>query len=472
MKLITLDFLLKATGGQALATAQTQFSGIGTDSRSDLRNQIFIALVGETFDGHAFLEGAIAGGAAALLIHDRSKMEKLPSGITVVLVQDTLLAMQKLAQAVRRQSPALLIGLTGSNGKTTTKEFMASLFGGFRSVHYSKGSFNNHWGVPMTLLQLESQHEIGIIEMGMNHAGELTELVRVAEPDVVLCTMVGRAHIEHFGSVEKIAEAKEEIYEAANPEATRIYNLDDEWVSQMHRRAHQRFPKARVMTFSSDQEAAADVNLNLVKVGMRAMTVEGRIGGQRGSAEVQVFGTQNLVNLMAAATAGLAAGLSPDQIWKGLTSCKTSWGRNQFVKLRSGAEMIFDAYNANPDSMAALLGNMKLVQTRGRKVGVFGQMLELGSDSAHFHEEIASQAAGSGFDQIFFIGADEAAFLRGLKKAGFTGVIHSGRDYSAQMGQELASFLRPDDVVVVKGSRGTKLERFVEPCDPLDFGKK
>ncbi|MBX3039175.1 MAG: UDP-N-acetylmuramoyl-tripeptide--D-alanyl-D-alanine ligase [Bdellovibrionaceae bacterium] len=468
---LSLDFILKATGGKLLSEKAKSFRGVGTDSRADLSGQIFVALAGENFDGHGFLAAAVEKGASALLVHDESKVGALGDRATVIRVPDTLKALQAMGRAVRLQSKALVIGLTGSNGKTTTKEFIAATLAPFKKVHASKGSFNNHWGVPFTLLQLEPEKEVAVIEMGMNHAGEITELVSIAEPDVVLCTMVGRAHVEHFGSIEKIAAAKEEIYETAKPEAIRIYNLDNPWTKKMFEKASQRFPRSRLLTFSS-VEAGADVLLRIARLGMREMVIEGQIAGEVGRVEVQVFGAQNLVNLMAAAAAGLAAGLKPAQIWQGLAECRTAWGRNQFVRLKSGAEMIFDAYNANPDSMAALLDNMKLLESKGKKIGVFGQMLELGETSPQLHEELARHAGVAGFDQLFFIGADEKSFRQGLEGVGYKGELHTGRDYSDSLGKTLAGSLKPDDIVVVKGSRGTKLERFVEPCEPLDFGKK
>lgn len=467
-----LNWLLKATGGTALSTVKTDFAAIGTDSRADLTGRLFVALKGDAFDAHDFTKGAAEKGAAGLLVHRLTpEIEALKAKTTVVKVDDTLRALQAMGRQARRDSGATVIGLTGSNGKTTTKEFIAALIAPFRRTHYSKGSFNNHWGVPFTLLEIPPATEIAVVEMGMNHAGEITDLVNIAEPDVVLCTMVGRAHVEHFGSVEKIAAAKEEIYEAAKPGAVRIYNLDNEWTRRMHAKAAARFPSARVLTFSSE-DAKADVRFQLESLTMRDLVLRGTIAGEEGSARVAVFGSQNLTNLMAAAAAGLAAGLKPAEVWRGLAHCRTAWGRNQFVRLKSGAEMIFDAYNANPDSMTALLDNMKLIRADGRKVGVFGQMKELGDQSPKYHEEIGRRAGVSGFDEIFFVGPDRAAFAKGLKESGFAGPIHLGEDYSDHLGTVLAAGLNGGDVVLVKGSRGMKLERFVAPCEPLDFTAK
>jgi UDP-N-acetylmuramoyl-tripeptide--D-alanyl-D-alanine ligase len=472
MRAFTLDQILKITGGEVLSRNTDRFTGIGTDTRADLKGQLFIALKGESFDAHQFLAKGAAQGAAGILIHEETpELASFKNTTTVIKVKDTLKALQALGRWARRESVAKVVALTGSNGKTTTKEFIASLIAPFRDVHYSKGSFNNHWGVPFTLLQLDPKKEVAVVEMGMNHAGEITELVHIAEPDIVLCTMVGRAHIEYFGSIEKIAEAKEEIYESAKPDATRIYSLESELTRAMLEKGRKKFPLAKIMTFSST-DSKADVHLKIASLSMREIEVRGHIGGIEGQARIPVFGAQNLVNLMAAASAGLAVGLTPAEVWQGLLECRTAWGRNQFVKLRSGAEMIFDAYNANPDSMKALLQNMTLLKTSGRKIGVFGQMRELGAQSASFHEEIAGLAGKSGFDLIFFIGEDREAFDRGVHASGFPGTLVSALDYSDEMGNRLAKNLQAGDFVVVKGSRGTKLERFVTPCEPLDFSAK
>lgn len=462
----------RATGAKVLSLKEKNFAGIGTDTRADLTNQFFIALKGEAFDAHQFLDKAVQQGAAGLLVHEENELvKKLQGQVTILLVPDTLKALQQLGTWARRQSKAKILGITGSNGKTTTKEFAAALIGSALDVHYNKGSFNNHWGVPFTLLQLPVHKDVAIIEMGMNHAGELTELVHIAEPDVVVCTMVGRAHMEFFGTIEKVAEAKEEIYEAASKNTLRIFNLDNKQTHNMYVKAREKYDHARLMTFSAE-DPRADVHLSITSMSMSELFVKGVIGGKEGSAAVQVFGAQNLTNLMAAAALGLAAGMTPDQVWKGLPECRTNWGRNQLVHLKSGAQMIFDAYNANPDSMKALIDNMKLLTVPGRKVGVFGQMRELGSSSPELHEELGTWVGQVGFDKVYFIGDDHASFARGLEKAGFKNPAVVKADFMESSGTDLAQFLKAGDIAVVKASRGTKLERFVFPCEPLDFAEK
>lgn len=469
MRTMELKDVLAATKGQTLSEVSQKFQGIGTDTRQSLQGQLFIALKGESFDAHNFVDKAVAQGAAGVLVHEKSPMiDSLKSKTTVILVPDTLKALQNLGNWARKSAKASIIGITGSNGKTTTKEFTAAVIESFKSVHYSKGSFNNHWGVPFTLLQLDPQKEVAVVEMGMNHAGEITELVQIAEPDVVCCTMVGRAHIEHFGSIEKIAQAKEEIYEAGSPTATRVYNLDSPLTHKMYEKAQTKFPQAKLVTFSS-LDPKADVYLKLEAMGLRSLTVSGHILDEDGEVTVPVFGAQNLTNLMAAAAIGIATGLDPEQVWLGLGHCKTIWGRNQLLDLKSGAQMIFDGYNANPDSMKALLDNVKILKPQGRKIGVFGEMLEMGALASTLHEELGELVGKSGFDKVYFIGASHGAFTAGLKKSGYKNAAHVAGDFKDETAREFASDLRPGDMAMVKGSRGMKLERFVLPCEPKDF---
>jgi UDP-N-acetylmuramoyl-tripeptide--D-alanyl-D-alanine ligase len=472
----TLHQVLEWTQGKiqnsALHTLEMDFSfsGIGTDTRKNLSGKLFVALKGDQFDGHDFLLQAEKAGAAAALVH------QIPSAATslqipVVVVVDSLVGLQSLSHHYRLQSKALILAITGSNGKTTSKEFAAAIIGAHKKVHYSQGSFNNHWGVPFTLLDIQPQIEVAVVEMGMNHSGEIKDLVQIAEPDVVVCTTVGRAHIENFGSVAGIAAAKEEIYIHAPATTQRIFNLDNPWTEKMHSKAAKQYPKARLWTFSAENKQA-DVFFKIEKLSMQSLTLSGSIQGQSGQVEVPVFGEQNLCNLMVAAALALAVGLSPEQIWSSLPLCKTNWGRNQLVKVASGAEVIFDGYNANPDSMAALLKNMRLLKNSGQKIGVFGQMLELGDIAKAAHQELAVQAVAAGLQRIYFIGALAEVFKETLLENNFAGSVWAENEFSTAMADDLKKHLLTNDIAVIKGSRGMKMERFLLACEPLDFSTK
>jgi UDP-N-acetylmuramoyl-tripeptide--D-alanyl-D-alanine ligase len=473
MKKISLSDVVAATQGRLLSTCAQSFQGVGSDTRVDLKGQLFFALKGEAFDAHRFLAKAVEQGAAGLIVHEETaELHALKDKVTVILVSDTLRALQDLAHFERKKSSSLIVGITGSNGKTTSKEFAGAVISSVRKVHLPKGSFNNHWGVPFTLLAEPEGSQVSLIEMGMNHAGEIQLLCEIAEPDVVVVSMVGRAHIEHFGRIEKIAEAKEEIYRFAKPEAVRIYNLDNEWTAKMHQQAKSHYPKARrILTFSSAQ-SSADVFFQIQELTMSSISIRGSIAGVAGESVVPVFGEQNLTNLMVAASCALAAGLSPKEIWSALSRCKTNWGRNQLVHLQNGAELLFDAYNANPDSMKALLGNVKLLKTKGKKIGVFAQMLELGELSSSLHQELGEWVGRAGFDDVWFYGADSVAFERGIRSSNFSKNLIVSRSYEDSLASQVASVINPLDTVLVKGSRGMKLERFVMACKPVDFSLK
>lgn len=470
MKKIDLSTVVRATDAKVFSTFEKTFDGIGTDTRKDLHGQLFIALKGEAFDAHDYLDKAVAAGAKALLVHRFPEhLEKLRAQVTILVVKDTLLALQQIAHFVRRVNSASVIAITGSNGKTTSKEFSAAVIGSRKKVHYSKGSFNNHWGLPFSILEQPETAEVAILEMGMNHAGEIKRLCEIAEPDIVVCSVVGRAHIEHFDSkIENIAQAKEEIYEHAPAAARRIYNLDNPWTQKMFLRSRQNFPKAdRILSFSQ-MNPKADVFLQIESMSMSELVVKGRILNQQGEAVVQVFGAHNLTNLMVAASVAIAVGLTPEEVWKGLSACKTNWGRNQLLKTKSGAEILFDGYNANPDSVSALLDNLMSVSAAS-KIGVFAEMLELGESSPAAHREIGEKAGASGLDSIWFYGPHFADFEAGVKAAGFAKNLICTQQYDEKVAEQISQQLKAGALAVVKGSRGMKLEKFVLACHPENF---
>ncbi len=467
-----LQLIAQWTKGEIISSHETKFSEIGTDTRKDLTGQVFIALKGDHYDAHQYLDQAVAKGASALIVHELpEKFQNLKENVSVIMVKDTLAALQQFAHHYRKSLATKIIGITGSNGKTTTKEFTAQILGTYRKTHYSQGSFNNHWGVPMTLLQIPIDADFAVVEMGMNHAGEITQLVQIAEPDIVVCTMVGTAHLEFFGNQKNIALAKSEIYLHSKPDAVRIFNQDQELTYDMMLPVTKAHPSSRMLTFS-EVHNEADVHFKIEELTMRGMKISGFIAGEKGEAKIPIFGKQNLTNLMAAATIAHACKLNPEQIWKALPFCRTAWGRNQFIETKNGAEILFDGYNANPDSMKALLENIPLLKTAGNKIGVFGQMKELGAAAPEGHREIGALAAQAGFKQIYFIGEDHLYFSDGLAKSNYAGEVFIKPTFDSTLGEKLKSSLHPHDIVVIKGSRGAGTERFVEYCEPLHWTHK
>lgn len=467
-----LNELVTATNGKILSSIKTEFAGIGTDTRKDLSNQIFWVLKGENFDAHNFLLQAVDKGAVALVVEslpDNSK--QLLQQVSILQVKDVLRALQDYAHFMRKKSRAKVIGITGSNGKTSCKEFTHAILNDYRRVHSNKGSFNNHFGLPMNLLAASEDSEIILAEMGMNHYHEIQRLCEIAEPDIVVCTMVGRAHIEHFGSIDNIAKAKREIYDFAPASATRIFNLDNPWTQKMFEQNQNK--QSQILRFSNKANINSDVNLRVVDMSLHSLTIQGHIAGVESKVTVPVFGEQNIVNLSAAAAISLAAGLNPDQIWQGLKNCKTAWGRNQLIQTKSGAEILFDAYNANPDSMSALLKNLKHQGfSKRRKFAVLAEMLELGSFAEKEHYELGRAVAEAGFEGVYFYGLSFEHFQRGMLDHGFQKNLKVSAVYEESLATEVVNMLSQEDLVLVKGSRGMKLERFVRLASPLRFEEK
>lgn len=469
---LSLAQVLEATGGRAISTVEKKFIGVGTDTRSNLDKQIFFALKGENFDAHDFLSQAVSSRAKCLVIHDETDIvEKLKDHVTIVRVNDTLRALQDLAKYWRRSISAKIFAVTGSNGKTTTKEFAAAILSAQFKVHYSKGSYNNHWGVPLTLLGISRFHEVAIIEMGMNHPGELTQLSKIAEPDVVLCTTVARAHIGNFGdSIQAIADAKEEIY-LANPKAIKIFNYDNEYTLKMFERVSKLQGTEKTMAFSSFA-AGSEVSLRATHMDLSGIQVIGHIAGVKGEAVVPIFGRQNVVNLMAAASMALVMKMKPEYIWANLSRCRAEWGRNQIVELDNGIQILFDAYNANPDSMSALIKSVFEIQVAegGCKVAVLGEMLELGEQTEKYHKELGELVGETDIDMIWFMGPSYKAFQIGVQNSGKQKDLIVSENFDPKIADKLLSLISPRDIVVLKGSRGMRLERVVQAWSPK-FGR-
>lgn len=479
-----VDGKLQMIGGGGLNDAA--FKGIGTDTRVDLSGLLFFALKGDAHDAHLFLKAAVDKKTAGLVIHRElttdelagceSKARETGMPIAVIVVKDTLVALQELSRHWRHKCRAMILGITGTNGKTSTKEFTAALLATRFNVQYSKGSFNNHWGVPISLLSVNPDHDVAVIEMGMNHPGELKTLSRLVDADAVVCTMVGRGHLEGVGSIEGVAAAKSEIYEFAPRTATFIFNLDNEYTAGMMGRFA--VDGRRIITFGegagSNGGGAGDVSFHVTSMTADHLTLEGDIKGVEGTAVVPVFGQHNVTNLMAAASLALVAGMSPQEIWKALPNCRSAWGRNQWVQLKSGARVLFDGYNANPESMSAAIENSRLMLLSGafsRGFAILGEMREMGEHAAVVHEELGKTLRTAGFKEVLFIGPSFESVRRGfgLVEGVTTQFVSS---YNPALAIGLRSNMKPGDYLLIKGSRGMSLEVFLEALEPLDFQKK
>jgi UDP-N-acetylmuramoyl-tripeptide--D-alanyl-D-alanine ligase len=472
---ISLQEILTATNGVLKATPRLEtYKGVGTDTRVDLTNKIFFPLKGENFDAHDFLDKAIEQKASLLIVHRISENEIMKFsklGVGVVFVDDTLTALQNLGRFRRRQSQAKIVAITGSNGKTSSKEFTSHLIGGASlKVHCNEGSFNNHWGVPLTLIDIQPDHQVVISEMGMNHPGELTELVHIGEPDILVCTTVGRAHLEGLGTIEGVARAKEELYLASSSKATRIFNFDNEWTLKMFAHSKKLFPDAPYFTFSEDSKKNpnVDVCLKVNSMTLDGLEIEGQIAGVSGKTFVPVFGKHNITNLMVAASCALALKISPQDIWKNLKLCKSAWGRNQIFLLKSGSQVLFDGYNANPDSMRALFENLKLLHKR--KFAILGEMKEQGDKASPLHFELGVLAKKVGFEWVWFLGDHFKDFEQGFNsdEDSKNQKLYTDLNFDTQNQdtmihyKEFVKKVGTSDLIAIKGSRGMKLERVLD----------
>jgi len=458
---LTVDEILNITKGTLLKKQDSFVYGTSIDSRTIKKGDLFFAIQGENFDGHDFIKNVKEAGAACAIV---SKKIPMPEGLTLILVPDTIKALQEIAMFWRSSHPFKIVGITGSNGKTTTKFFSEAILKTQFQVFAAQKSFNNHIGVPLTLLSLQPETQVGLIEIGMNHPGEIAALTKIADPDISLVTTVGRAHLMDFGKIEGIAKEKSDIYRAAKKQNIKIFNLDNFETKKMS----QEFSLGSNLTFST-QDTSADIFFELEEMTLDFLKIKGRIKDVHGEQKIFVFGQQNVTNLMAASAIALACGMSPQKIWQALPHCKTVWGRNQHVELSSGAHLIFDGYNANPDSMKMLLENLEKISVEGKKIVILGDMLEMGKQSESLHEELGKLVGNKSFDVVWFLGQFSQAFKKGIEASSFSKTLFISNGYEESLAVKVANMIHKSDILVMKGSRGARLERLVTHFSPRDF---
>jgi UDP-N-acetylmuramoyl-tripeptide--D-alanyl-D-alanine ligase len=461
---LTSNTVCEATQGRLIQQGAQEFLGLTTDTRKENEGMLFFPLKGERFDGHDYIEQAISSGATGVVVEKRAvSSAKKSSEITIIEVDDSLVALQSLANWWRKNSSARVVAITGSNGKTTTKDFASTILNAHYRVCSTKGNLNNHFGLPLSLLNLKSSHQIGIFEIGMNHPGEIAHLTPVADPDIVVVTNVGAAHLEGVGSLEGVAKEKAAIYQSARSDAIHIYNLDNEWTQKMYEEAKENH---KCVTFSS-QTDEADVFLKEMSAGIDFIEIGGRILQEPGRESIPIFGRHNLSNLMAASAIAVACGMEADSVWKVLPECRTAWGRNQLLQMESGTKVLFDGYNANPDSFDAFFDNISRLNITGKKYAIIGDMFELGEGAKDAHRELGKTAANQKFSTIWYIGDCREAFREGLLSVGYTGVLEKGDEKTEEIVSRWLKKLSSDDYVFCKASRGIGIETILKQfgCD-------
>jgi UDP-N-acetylmuramoyl-tripeptide--D-alanyl-D-alanine ligase len=450
---LTAAIVANAAGGRLRqGRADQVIAGFTTDSRHIVPGQLFIALRGERFDGATFAAASLKSGACGVLVPAATSVDA-PEDAIVIEAPDTLLALQNLGQYVRRQSGAQVVAITGSAGKTSTKEATADFLSTRYTVYRNAGNLNNHIGLPLSLLDLASRPEIAVVELGMNHAGEIRRLVELSEPEVRVWTNVGDAHVGFFGSVEAIADAKAEVLEGASPTTRLVANADDALVM-----AHaDRFPGITT-TFGVSEDAdvrAVDVEDDGVRgTSARLETPAGAV-----PLRVPLAGRGPLLNVLAAAAVALAFDIPLDQIASRAASLTAAPRRGQVIELGRGVTLVDDSYNSSPAALSGALDALAAATPEGRRIAALGEMRELGDLSIGLHEESGRRAVDAGVELLIAVGGDSAKALADAAIA--SGLAPERVSYfttSTDAADAVAALLAPGDVVLVKGSRGTRMD--------------
>lgn len=453
MNSLTLSTIAEWSGGELLAgDPQAQVDSVCIDSRQIVPHQLFVAIRGERFDGHDFLAQVEEAGAAAVLI-ERSKLDAA-KGLTragIIVVEDSLLGIQRLAKAYRASLPIRIVGITGSNGKTSTKDLLTAILGTAGNVFSTRGNLNNHLGVPLTLLSLDSSHQFGVVEMGMNHFGEIAPLVDMAKPQAGIITNIGVAHIEHMESRAGIAQEKGVLLEHLDSSSFAVIPAEDDFAQDLASRT-----SAKVIFAGIDAGQVQARDLRATLNGTHFVLDFGE--GDAVDVELPILGRHMVQNATLAAAVAQSFGISSDSIAEALKSIVLTHGRLQMKEVE-GVLFVDDSYNANPDSMKAALKTLAELDRPGRKIAVLGRMGELGVHAEDNHREIGQVADQLHLDALFSVGHEHAALISDtLKKQGSlveTAHFSSHEEAAAY----LKKWLKKGDTVLLKGSRSTAMEK-------------
>ncbi|MCE5265634.1 MAG: UDP-N-acetylmuramoyl-tripeptide--D-alanyl-D-alanine ligase [Deltaproteobacteria bacterium] len=452
---LSADEILKATGGIPLRGGSGwSCRGVSTDTRTLAAGNLFVALSGENFDGHEWLPQAAERGAAGLLIRtvDSGKLAAVPKEVPAIGVPDTMQALGDIARDWRRRFPLPVVAITGSSGKTTTKEMIAAIAGRKRRVLKTEGNLNNQIGLPLTLLRLHGKHELAIVEMGTNSPGEIAALASIAQPDVGVITNIGPAHLAGLGSLAAIRKEKGALFETMAGRGTAIVNRDDPAIVLLA----EQWPGERV-TFGFGPGAL---------VTARKMETAGPEGVHfrlvTDGAEIPVFlhapGSHNEMNALAAAATVWALGFGRDEIAAGLATFRPMSGRSEIRRLGNGAYLIIDAYNANPASVREAIMTLRGLRESGDAVAILGDMLELGAQSAALHGEIGELIAEAGIRDLFLKGSLTEAVAAGAIRRGFPAERITFFKEPEEVVSALRTRLKRGDWILIKGSRKMKME--------------
>ena len=455
-----LEDLLEATGGELLTKGNENcFLGISTDSRTLRPGQLFVALVGENFDGHQFVEKAASSGAAGVVValEEVGELDVPALQVPVIGVTDTLRAFGDLASFWRGRYSIPVVAITGSNGKTTTKEMVAAILSRSWKVLKNQGTFNNLVGVPLSLLQLDATHEAAVVELGMNQPGEIERLTEIVQPSLGMITNIQSAHLEGLGDLDSIQAAKGALFAGMANTGTIVVNRDDPRVSNEARRF-------------SGRQVGFSVKGNPAEVSLeRVIGVDGegsrfllRLPEETLEIRLPVLGFHHLKNAVAAAAVAWTLHLPASTIAAALGIFQAVDKRMEVLTLPGDIHLINDTYNANPSSMAAALETLMQVKQQGRAFAVLADMLEMGRESASLHRQVGRMAAREGVDHLLAMGNQAAHFLAGAAEGGMARDQLTEASDHEEIATQVHGLLAPGDWVLVKGSRGMRMEKVVQ----------
>jgi UDP-N-acetylmuramoyl-tripeptide--D-alanyl-D-alanine ligase len=451
---LSLREIVDATGGRLLrGESDTRVESYAIDTRRLGQRGLFFALRGSRTDGHKFLRHAARrGGAAAVVRQPPEQGSEGPPAI--IQVEDPEAALARCGQLARKKIRAKLVAVTGSTGKTSTKELLAAGLASTRRVHRTPGNLNNHLGVPLTLLACPDDAEVAVVEMGMNGPGEIAALTRLVKPDVALVTNVRPVHMQFFPSLDDVAAAKGELFALLRPQGTAVVNMEDEHVRvQAARHAGPRITFGRGSSVDLSMVGMEDRFLPGAALTFRHRETERRV-------QLRLVGAHNAWNALAALASVAASGGDLDAAAGAMAAVEPVGGRGRVHELADGVVVVDDSYNSNPSALASVLGTLRQSRPAGRKILVMGDMLELGENEASYHKEAGKRAAQAGVHLLVGVGPRARGALETARRGGVPETRH-GKD-AGSVANFLPALVRPGDLVVVKGSRAIQLEKVVE----------
>lgn len=450
MNALSLQEVAAMCGGSARGTGNPLLRTISKDTRTLREGDLYLALRGPHHDGNVHAAQAVKGGAAAVWVDDASVLDQLPDGFPAIVVPDSLAALHRLAASWRDRLAIKVVGITGSSGKTSTKEFTAAILSTRYQVTKTEGNLNNHIGVPLSILSASTSDDAAVWEIGMNHAGETAPLAALIRPDLAIVTNIGVAHIEHLGSREAIAEEKGALVEAVPATGVVILSAEDDFSDPLAAKVHGRVVRTG---FSAGAVTASEVE----------MTAEGcqfllHADGETVPARLAIPGRHMVANALLAVAAGIESGVSLEECSEALASVRLTGGRLARRQIR-GITVWDDTYNANPDSMEAALQTLAALPTGGRRIAVLGAMGELGAHAGDGYRRVGRVAAQT-VQILIAVGAETAVLQETASEAGLN-ATHRVADVEEAAGL-LRTLAREGDVVLVKGSRGAQMERVIK----------